>query len=54
MQKVLYCVTGDIVFHVGRGEVALEPGDRLELAAGVEHAATVGRHGVQCVEAYRA
>ena len=51
--KVLYCVTGDIVFHVGRAEVPLVAGDRLELAAGVEHAATVGRDGVECVEAYR-
>jgi hypothetical protein len=52
--KVLYCVTGDIVFHVGLADVPLVAGDRLELAAGVEHAATVGRHGVECVEAYRA
>ena len=50
-RKVLYCVTGSIVFHTDDGDMALGPGDRLELAPGVEHAATVGNAGVQCVEA---
>jgi mannose-6-phosphate isomerase-like protein (cupin superfamily) len=51
--KVLYCVSGSIVFHTSGGDVALAPGDRLELPAGVEHSATVGHDGVQCVEAFR-
>jgi quercetin dioxygenase-like cupin family protein len=51
--KVLVCVDGAIVFHLDGREVALEPGDRLELAAGVDHAATVGPRGVRCVEAFR-
>ena len=51
--KVLFCVRGSIVFHTRDRELALGPGDRLELDAGVEHAATVGRDGVECVEAYR-
>ncbi len=51
--KVLVCVSGSIVFHTDAGDVALKPGDRLELPAGVEHGATVGHDGVECVEAYR-
>ena len=49
--KILYCVRGSIVFHTDHGDVELGPGDRLELAAGVRHAATVGPDGVRCVEA---
>ncbi len=49
--KVLYCVTGSIVFHTRDGDVALEPGDRLEVDPGTEHAATVGAGGVLCLEA---
>ncbi len=51
--KVLCCVSGSIVFHAPGGDVALGPGDRMELPAGVEHSATVGPDGVECVEAYR-
>ncbi len=51
--KVLCCVSGSIVFHTDAGDVALGPGDRMELAPGVEHGATVGHDGVECVEAYR-
>jgi uncharacterized protein YjlB len=51
--KVLVCVSGSIVFHTDGGDVALAPGDRMELPAGVEHGATVGPDGVECVEAYR-
>jgi quercetin dioxygenase-like cupin family protein len=51
--KVLYCVDGSIVFH-GRGQdYALTPGDRLDIDAGTEHAATVGPGGVICMEAAR-
>jgi mannose-6-phosphate isomerase-like protein (cupin superfamily) len=51
--KVLFCVSGSIVFHTDAGDVALGAGDRMELAPGVEHGATVGDAGVVCVEAYR-
>jgi mannose-6-phosphate isomerase-like protein (cupin superfamily) len=51
--KVLYCAAGSIVFHTREGDVALSPGDRLDLPPGTEHAATVGPHGVTCVEAAR-
>ena len=51
--KVLVCVAGSIVFHTDGGDIALSPGDRLELPPGVDHAATVGPDGVECVEAYR-
>ena len=49
--KVLYCVTGSIVFHTRDGDFALEPGDRLDVDPGTEHAATVGGEGVLCLEA---
>jgi hypothetical protein len=51
--KVLFCVSGAIVFHTDAGDVELGPGDRMDLAAGVEHGATVGDDGVTCVEAPR-
>jgi quercetin dioxygenase-like cupin family protein len=51
--KVLYCVSGSIVFHLRDGDVALEAGDRFEVEPGTEHAATVGPEGVRCMEAAR-
>lgn len=51
--KVLYCVAGSITFHTDAGNHELEPGDRLELAPGTEHGATVGPAGVTCLEAAR-
>jgi mannose-6-phosphate isomerase-like protein (cupin superfamily) len=51
--KVLVCVSGTIVFHTPAGDVELGPGDRMELPPGIEHAATVGDSGVECVEAPR-
>ncbi len=52
--KVLYCVSGSIVFHTrSHGDVELGPGDRLDLTPGTDHAATVGPDGVECVEAFR-
>ncbi len=51
--KVLYCVSGTIVFHLRDGDVALRPGDRLDVPPGTEHAATVGPDGVECMEAPR-
>jgi len=52
-QKVLYCVSGSIVFHTADGDLELEAGDRLEVDPGTEHAATVGPQGVTCLEASR-
>ncbi len=49
--KVLYCVRGGITFHGRDGDYSLAPGDRLEIEAGTEHAATVGPEGVECMEA---
>ena len=51
--KVLYCAEGSITFHLRDGDVELRAGDRLDLDPGTEHAATVGRTGVTCVEAPR-
>ena len=51
--KVLFCVSGSIVFHTGDGDVELHSGDRLDVEPGTEHAATVGPEGVECMEAGR-
>jgi quercetin dioxygenase-like cupin family protein len=51
--KVLFCLSGSIVFHTQYGDVELAPGDRLDLEPGVSHAATVGPDGCECVEASR-
>jgi quercetin dioxygenase-like cupin family protein len=51
--KVLYCVSGGIVFHTDEGDLDLAPGDRLDIEPGTGHAATVGPEGVECVEAAR-
>ena len=51
--KVLYCVSGGIVFHTGDGDFELGPGDRLDVEPGTDHAATVGPEGVECMEATR-
>lgn len=51
--KVLYCVVGGIVFHTSDGDLALRPGDRLDVEPDTEHSATVGPDGVECLEASR-
>jgi hypothetical protein len=51
--KVLFCLAGSITFHLPRGDVTLQAGDRLDLAPGTDHAATVGGEGCTCVEASR-
>lgn len=53
--KVLYCLRGSITFRlVDTGEeIALTPGDRLDLEPGTVHAAVVGPKGVTCIEAPR-
>ena len=52
--KVLFCLEGSIVFHTDDGDIELGAGDRLDLPAGTRHAATVGRSGCVCVEAWGA
>ncbi len=51
--KVLVCVAGSITFHTPDGDLTLGPGDRLDLASGTPHSATVGPEGVTCWEAAR-
>lgn len=48
--SVIVCVTGSITFEVAGDAMELHPGDRIDLPAGVEHAATVGPDGVECLE----
>lgn len=50
-RKILYCVTGSIVFHTPAGDLRLDAGDRLDLPEHTQHAATVGPTGCRCVEA---
>jgi hypothetical protein len=52
-RKVLFCLAGSIVFHVGDEDVELHAGDRLDLEPGTIHAATVGPGGCECIEASR-
>ncbi len=53
--KVLMVARGSITFVLPdrREEMTLHPGDRLDLPAGVRHAARVGPQGVTCLEAHR-
>jgi mannose-6-phosphate isomerase-like protein (cupin superfamily) len=51
--KVLFCLSGSIVFHLEGGDVELSAGDRLDLEPGTPHAATVGPDGCECIEAFR-
>ncbi len=51
--KVLFCLSGSIVFHTDDGDIELRAGDRLDLEPGTAHAATVGPNGCGCVEASR-
>ena len=49
--KILYCVSGSIVFTLSDGtSLALSAGDRLTLPAGTRHGAAVGGQGCTCVE----
>lgn len=53
--KVLYCLRGSLVFRLAATgeEIALHPGDRLDIGPGTMHAAVVGPDGVTCIEAAR-
>ena len=53
--KVIYVVRGSITFQLVELGVwhKLNPGDRLDLPAGIVHAAEVGAEGVLCLEAHR-
>jgi quercetin dioxygenase-like cupin family protein len=51
--KVLYCVSGSIVFHTEGSDIELRPGDRVDVGPGTDHWATVGPEGVECMEAAR-
>ena len=46
--KVLFYVEGPITFHIRFGNIELATGDRVDLAAGTDHAASVGPQGVTC------
>ena len=52
--KVLVAARGSITFHLveSGSDVNLAAGERLDLPAGTTHAATVGPHGVTCLEAH--
>lgn len=52
--KVIYVAKGQIAWILpeSKQEVKTSAGDRLELAAGVVHAARVGPQGVTCLEAH--
>ena len=50
-RKILYVVEGSITFTpVGREQIEMAAGDRLELAPGTVHGAIVGDSGVTCCE----
>lgn len=52
--KVLYVLEGSIRFEfpTRHKSVTLNPGDRLDLPAGIRHSAVVGPQGVKCLEAH--
>jgi len=43
--KVLFCLSGSIVFHTREGDVEVHSGDRLDVEPRADHAATVGPEG---------
>ncbi|HET7169005.1 MAG TPA: hypothetical protein VFI69_07350 [Candidatus Limnocylindrales bacterium] len=50
--KVIVVAQGSIRFGSSGDDIELAIGDRLELPAGTAHDATVGPHGVSCLEAH--
>jgi quercetin dioxygenase-like cupin family protein len=53
--KVIYVADGSITFGLPATDeqIALLPGDRLDLPPGLVHDAVVGPQGVVCLEAHR-
>jgi quercetin dioxygenase-like cupin family protein len=53
--KIIYVFKGSITmdFPEDGQRVTMNPGDRLELTAGVSHSALVGPEGVSCFESLR-
>ena len=53
--KVIVVLKGSITFYLPgeKREVAMQVGDRLELAPGTAHSASVGPDGVTCLEGQR-
>jgi len=52
--KVLFCLTGEIVFHDREGlNYRVGPNDRLDIEAGTEHSAEAGADGVDCMESFK-
>jgi quercetin dioxygenase-like cupin family protein len=51
--KVIYVVSGSILFRVPGEQLELHAGDRLDLPRGKNHDAVVGDEGVVCLEAHR-
>lgn len=53
--KVIFVVSGSITFQLIELGIwhKLNPGDRLDLPAGIIHAAHVGEEGVVCLEAHQ-
>jgi len=53
--KVIYIVGGSIkwIFPNHDDQIETNPGDRLDLPAGLVHAAKVGPNGVTCMEAHK-
>lgn len=50
--KVLLVAAGSITFLVAEEAIELRAGDRLDVPAGIGHAALVGASGVRCLEAH--
>ena len=53
--KVILVMLGSITFEVPETgeEVTFNPGDKLELPAGIEHEAVLGPMGAVCLEGHR-
>jgi len=50
--KVIYVVSGSILFRIPGEQLELHAGDRLDLPRGTRHDAVVGPEGVVCLEAH--
>jgi quercetin dioxygenase-like cupin family protein len=52
--KIIYVIRGSITYRIPESgeEATLHPGDKLEIAAGVNHEAEVGPYGVVYLEGH--